>query len=156
MLRIAVAVVAVVSTAGTASWAGPLMARDGAGTVYELDEDGTYAIVVTGDDGKTYLLSPGGAWLANDEAAALVQRFDAFLDAAFSRPDAPKIAASDWPKYKACLIATFKTLPVSAQRIILSGSDPRDTFTKLKAVDPDSAKVLELGDQTCRKDITFE
>jgi hypothetical protein len=155
MLRIAIAAAATLAAAVGAS-AEPMTARDGAGTVYRLNDDGSYAIVVTGDDGKTYLLSPDGRWLGTDAASTLLQRFDAFLEAAFAQPGAPNIVASDWPKYKACLIATFATLPVSAQEIILSGSDPRETFAKLKAVDPDSAKVLELGDQTCRKDIKLE
>jgi hypothetical protein len=154
MLRLAVAA-AVALAAASGALADPLIARDGAGTVYQLNDDGTYAIVVTGEDGKTYLLSPEGLWFGTDEAAVLLQRFDAFLDAAFKRPDAPKVAESDWPKYKACLIDAFETLPISAQRIIVSGSDPRETFGKLKDVDPDSARALELADQACRKGIDF-
>jgi hypothetical protein len=155
MLRIVAAAVISVAATGV-SLAEPITARDGAGTVYQLNDDGTYAIVVTGEDGKTYLLSPGGSWSGTDEAAALQQRFDALLETAFAGPGAPNIAAADWPKYKACLVAAFRTLPISAQRIIVSGSDPRDAFTKLQAGDPDSAKALETADQVCRKDIKFE
>jgi hypothetical protein len=155
MLRLAIAAALTLAAAG-AALADPITARDGAGTVYQLNDDGTYAIVVTGEDGKTYLLSPGGSWFGGDEAAALLQRFDAFLETAFARPDAPKLVEGEWPEYKACLVAAFQTLPITAQRIIVSGSDPRDAFTKLQAVDPDSAKLLDDGDKACRKDVKFQ
>ena len=61
MLRIAIA--AAISLAAAAdTLAEPITARDGSGTVYQLNDDGTYSIVVTGEDGQTYSLSPGGSW----------------------------------------------------------------------------------------------
>lgn len=155
MLRTAIAAAAILSAAG-AALAAPVTATDGAGTIYQLNDDGTYGLVVTGEDGKTYLLAPGGSWHSQDEAAALLERFGAFLDAAFARPEAPKVPAAAWPGYRACLVAVFGTLPISAQQTVLSGTDPRETFKLLKENDPESAKLLELGDQNCRKDIVFE
>jgi len=154
MMKIAIAAAVLLAAAGS-TLADPMTAKDGAGTIYQLNDDGTYAIVVTGEDGKTYLLSPGGAWLGGDEADALLQRFGAFLDTAFAGPDAPKLAEGEWPKYKACLIATFKTLPITAQRVLASGTDPREVFKKLQEVDPDSAKMLDEGDKACRKLVKF-
>lgn len=59
MLRTVIAAAISIAAAGV-SLAEPITAKDGAGVVYQLNDDGTYAIVVTGEDGKAYLLLPGG------------------------------------------------------------------------------------------------
>lgn len=161
MPRIALAAtILLVALAGAS--AEPKTARDGAGTVYQLNEDGSYAVVVTGDDGRTYLLSRDGKWSATDEAqeaappADLLEQFDAFLEKAFGEPDAPKLVQGEWPTYKACLMDAFKTLSVEAQRIILASAGPRDAFKSLQEQDPASAEALEAADNVCRKMVKFQ
>ena len=154
MLKTAIASGLLLAATG-GSIAAPMTARDGAGTVYQLNEDGTYGIIVKGENGETYVLSPDGRWSGADAATDLVQRFDAFLENALSGPTAPNLVEGEWPKYKACLIAAFKALPIAAQQIIVSGDDPRDVFKQLQAVDPQSAAALDAADRACRKTVQF-
>ena len=157
MHRIAVATVFLL-TAVAGATAAPMTVKDGAGTVYQLNEDGSYAIVVTGEDGKTYLLSPDGKWSGAEEPATedLLQQFDAFLEKAFTEPGAPKLVEGEWPKYKACLMDAFAKLPVSAQRIIVAAPGPREAFKQLQEEDPASAKALEDTDKVCRGMVKFQ
>ena len=161
MLRLAAAAAALLAATGTAS-AEPMTVTDGAGTAYQLNEDGTYAIVVTGEDGRTYQLSPDGRWSVTDEAEEaappedLLAQFDAFLEKAFAEPGAPKLVEGEWPTYKACLMDAFAKLPVGAQRMILASPGPREAFKLLQEQDPASAKALEAADNVCRKMVKFQ
>ena len=146
MHRIAVATVFLL-TAVAGATAAPMTVKDGAGTVYQLNEDG-----------KTYLLSPDGKWSGAEEPATedLLQQFDAFLEKAFTEPGAPKLVEGEWPKYKACLMDAFAKLPVSAQRIIVAAPGPREAFKQLQEEDPASAKALEDTDKVCRGMVKFK
>ena len=151
----AFALAAALLAASPALAAGPITATDGAGTVYRLNEDGSYGIVVTGEDGKSYLLSPAGRWSGEGKEESLEQTYIAFLEKAMADPKLPKPSDADWPKYRSCLIALFNTLPEPAQRILVSGDGPEDGYKKMAVDHPDAAKQLNDGDKVCREGMTF-
>jgi hypothetical protein len=151
----AFALTAALLAAGPALAAGPITAKDGAGTVYRLNQDGTYAIVATGEDGKTYLLAPTGRWAAQGAGPSLEETFIAFIDKAMADPKLPKPSEADWPKYRSCLIALFNTLPEPAQRILVTGDGPEDGYKKMSAEYPDAGRQLNDGDKVCRENMAF-
>ena len=139
----------------TTALAAPITAKDGSGTVYQLNDDGTWSIVVETDTGKTLLLSPEGHWWDADEDAGLEQRFLSVLDTTFASGNVPNPSEQDWPKYRDCLVALFNAMPQGARRIMVSGNDPRVTYKKLETQFPDAARQLNNGDKTCRQGISF-
>jgi hypothetical protein len=148
--RVALGLVAAAALSGSAA-ADPIVAKDALGQTYQLNDDGTYGIIVKTDDGKTLLIDGNGAWSSPDEKADLDKKFLGFLDQAMAQPNGPKIDPAVLPAYRTCILGVFDGFPVAARRMLVSGPNIQNNFERVQKAFPDVAKALNDSDQGCKK-----
>ncbi|HZP19882.1 MAG TPA: hypothetical protein VFB16_06680 [Bauldia sp.] len=131
--------------------AEPVTANDAGGQTYRLEDNGSYSLVVTGNDGKTYLLAPNGRWRPADAAAgdpaldkSLADKISAWVD------DEEKDMAEDRRSaVKACMIAAVADLSPEAKQGLLAGADFERTARDFISRRPDLTPGLSDKFEAC-------
>jgi hypothetical protein len=91
----------------------------------------------------------GGTTAPSGEDATLEQRLLVELDKAMAGPNAPNIDSSNISKYRDCIVAVFDSLPITARRAFLAGSDIRTNYPVFEKAYPDIARQLDEADRSC-------
>ena len=149
-VRFAVAAAVLGLLAGPAL-ADPIIAKDDTGKTYQLNDDGTYFVVVRSADGRTFLLGTDGTWGTPDEDLGYGKKLTDMMDKAFAEHAPSNVSPDDIPKYKDCLLASFNTMKRDAKRLLVSGENPQSGYDQLQKAYPDQAKFLDEADRSCRK-----